>query len=169
MQPGLYTGPKAGESLLKAGDKAPDFTLYDADKKERSLSGLLTKGGKTVLAFFPGAFTGVCTTEMCTFRDMFDELQKMKGTVVGISVNDPFSNKAFAEKHNLQFTLLSDFKREVTQKYGVSWADLGGVKGYNVANRAIFVVNDSGSVVYSWVAPNPGTLPNFDEIRSALK
>jgi peroxiredoxin len=155
--------------MPKVGEKAPDFTLYDADKKEWKLSELLTKGRKTILAFFPGAFTGVCTTEMCTFRDMFGELQKMNGTVVGISVNDPFSNKAFAEKHNLQFTLLSDFKREVVQKYGILWNDLGGVKGYNVANRAIFVLNDKGNIVYSWVAPNPGTLPNFDEIKASLK
>jgi glutaredoxin-dependent peroxiredoxin len=155
--------------MPKTGDKAPDFTLYDADKKERTLSELLKKGGKTVLAFFPGAFTGVCTTEMCAFRDMFDELQKLNGTVVGISVNDPFANKAFAEKHGLQFTLLSDFSRDVVKKYGVLWPDLGGVKGYNVANRAIFVADDKGKIVYSWVAPNPGTLPNFDEIRAALK
>ena len=155
--------------MPKVGETAPEFTLYDADRKERKLSELLTKGGKTILAFFPGAFTGVCTTEMCTFRDMFGELQKMRGTVVGISVNDPFANKAFAEKNNLQFTLLSDFKREVVQKYGVPWNDLGGVKGYNVANRAIFVLDDRGKIVYGWVAPNPGTLPNFDEIKAALK
>jgi len=155
--------------MPKIGEKAPDFTLYDADRKERKLSDLLKKGGKTILAFYPGAFTGACTTEMCTFRDMFDELQKLNGAVVGISVNDPFANKAFAEKYNLQFPLLSDFKREVVQKYGVSWPDLGGVKGYNVANRAIFVVNDKGNIVYGWVAPNPGTLPNFDEIKTALK
>jgi peroxiredoxin len=106
---------------------------------------------------------------MCTFRDMFGELQRMNGAVVGVSVNDPFANKAFAEKNGLQFPLLSDFKREVTQRYGVLWNDLGGVKGYNVANRAVFVLNDKGNVVYSWVAPNPGTLPNFEEIKAALK
>lgn len=155
--------------MPKVGERAPDFTLYDADRKERKLSEFVTKGGKTILAFFPGAFTSVCTTEMCAFRDMFDELQRLKGTVVGISVNDPFSNKAFAEKYNLQFALLSDFKREVVQKYSVSWPDLGGVKGYNVANRAIFVLNDKGIVTYGWVAPNPPTMPNFDEIRAALK
>ena len=155
--------------MPKVGDKAPDFALYDADKKERRLSELLTKGGKTILAFFPGAFTSVCTTEMCAFRDMFGELQRMNGTVVGISVNDPFANKAFAEQNNLQFALLSDFRREVVRKYGVSWRDLGGVKGYDVANRAVFVLDDKGKVVYSWVAPNPGTLPNFDEIKAALK
>ncbi|MDV3278648.1 MAG: peroxiredoxin [Nitrososphaerales archaeon] len=153
----------------KVGERAPEFTLYDADKKERKLSELLTKGRKTILAFFPGAFTGTCTTEMCTFRDMFDELQKLNAAVVGVSVNDPFSNKAFAEKNGLQFPLLCDFKREVTQSYGVLWNDLSGVKGYNVANRAIFVLNDKGNIVYSWVAPNPGTLPYFDEIKGVLK
>ena len=155
--------------MPKVGDSAPDFVLYDADKKERRLSELLSKGGKTILAFFPGAFTGTCTVEMCTFRDMFEELQKLNGNVVGISVNDPFANKAFAEKHGLQFPLLSDFEREVAQKYGVLWKDLGGVRGYNVAIRAIFVLDDRGKDTYGWVAPNPGTLPNFDEIKGALK
>lgn len=153
----------------RVGERAPEFTLYDSDKKERKFSEFVTKGRKTILAFFPGAFTGVCTTEMCAFRDMFDELQKLNGTLVGVSVNDPFANKAFAEKYGLQFPLLCDFKREVTQSYGVLWNDLGGVKGYITANRAIFVVNDKGNVVYSWAAPNPGTLPNFDEIKAALK
>lgn len=156
-------------TMVNAGDKAPGFTLYDADKKERKLSDFLVRGHRTIIAFFPGAFTGVCTTELCTFRDMFDELQKMNGGLVGISVNDPFANKAFAEKYGFQFPLLSDFKRETVQKYGVSWKDLGGVKGYDVANRAIFVVNDEGKIAYKWVAPNPGVLPNFDEIKTALR
>lgn len=155
--------------MVKAGDSAPDFALYDADKKERKLSELLADGKKTILAFFPGAFTGVCTTEMCAFRDMFGELQKLNATVVGVSVNDPFANKAFAEKHGLQFPLLSDFNREVVQKYDILWKDLGGVKGYNAANRAVFVLDEKGKIAYAWVAPTLGTLPNFEEIKAALK
>jgi peroxiredoxin len=155
--------------LVDVGQKAPDFVLYDADRKERRLSDFLVQGHKTILAFYPGAFTSVCTTELCTFRDMFDELKKMNGILVAISVNDPFANKAFAEKYGLTFPLLSDFNREVVTKYGVVWKDLAGVKGYNTANRAIFVLDDKGIIRYKWVAPNPGNLPNFEEVKKALQ
>jgi peroxiredoxin len=93
----------------------------------------------------------------------------MNGILVAISVNDPFANKAFAEKYGLTFPLLSDFNREVVTKYGVVWKDLAGVKGYNTANRAIFVLDDKGIIRYKWVAPNPGNLPNFEEVKKALQ
>ena len=150
------------------GEKAPDFALYDHDKKVRKLSEFLTKGTKTILAFFPGAFTGVCTQEMCTFRDIYGELASLSGMVVGVSVDAPFAQKAFAEKYNLTFPLLCDFKREVVKKYGVVWKNLGGVEGYDTANRAIFVLDDSGRVQYRWVAENPGVLPDFEAIKKAL-
>jgi len=150
------------------GEKAPDFVLYDSEKKQRKLSEFLTKGRKTILAFFPGAFTGVCTQEMCTFRDMHGELQKLNGVVVGVSVDAPFAQKAFAEKNSLTFPLLCDFKREVIQTYGVVWKNLGGVEGYVCANRVIFVLDDSGKVVFKWVADNPGQLPDFEAIKKAL-
>lgn len=154
--------------MLKVGEKAPSFSLYDSDRKVRNLSEFLVKGRKTILAFFPGAFTSVCIQEMCTFRDMYSELERMNGTVVGISVDAPFAQKAFAEKHGLTFPLLCDFKRETIRKYDVVWKDLGGVEGYDAANRSIFVVDDAGKVTYGWVAENPGKLPDFDAIRKAL-
>jgi peroxiredoxin len=154
--------------MVAIGDRAPDFALYDYDKKVRKLSEFLTKGTKTILAFFPGAFTGTCTQEMCTFRDIYGELAKLDGMVVGVSVDAPFAQKAFAEKYNLTFPLLCDFRREVIKKYGVVWKNLGGVEGYDTANRAIFVLDDSGKVQYKWVAENPGTLPDFEEIKKAL-
>ena len=150
------------------GEKAPEFALYDADRKVRRLSEFLAGGGKTIIAFFPGAFTGVCTQEMCTFRDTYADLQSLKGTVVGISVDAPFAQKAFAEKNGLTFPLLCDFKRETIQKYGVVWPSLGGVEGYDTANRAIFVVDSSGKIVFKWVAENPGVLPDFEAIKKAL-
>jgi glutaredoxin-dependent peroxiredoxin len=91
---------------IKVGDKAPDFTLPDIDMKPRSLSEF--KGQKVLLAFFVGAFTSTCTKEMCAFRDSMARLIDLKAQVVGISVNDPFSNKAFAEKKPFAF---SSFKR----------------------------------------------------------
>ena len=102
--------------MPQVGGAAPGFTLYDADKKERNLSEFLNKGKRTILAFYPGAFTGTCTQELCTFRDMFPDLAKMNGQLVGISVDAPFAQKAFAEKNSLNFPLLCDFKREVVQK-----------------------------------------------------
>ena len=154
--------------MPNVGDKAPDFALYDYDRKVRKLSEFLTKGKKTILAFFPGAFTGVCTQEMCTFRDMYGELEKLNGTVVGVSVDAPFAQKAFAEKYNLKFPLLCDFDRQVIKEYGVVWKNLGGVEGYDTANRAIYVIDGSDKIVFKWVAENPGKLPDFEAIKKAL-
>ena len=109
---------------IKIGDKAPDFTLPDVDIKPRSLKEFL--GKKVVLAFFPGAFTSTCTKEMCAFRDSMATLIGLKAQVVGVSVNDPFSNKGFAEKNMLPFPLLSDYKREVIKQLGLELADFAG-------------------------------------------
>jgi peroxiredoxin len=154
--------------MLQAGAIAEEFSLYDAYRKERSLSEFLIKGKRTILAFYPGAFTGVCDQEMCTFRDMFSDLEKLNANLVAVSVDAPFAQKAFAEKYGLNFPLLCDFKREVVQKYGVLWKGLGGVNGYETSNRAILVLDDGGRVLYSWLAPNPGVLPNYEEIKKHL-
>jgi peroxiredoxin len=151
------------------GEVAPDFQLFDADKKLRAKSEFLKRGRRTIIAFFPGAFTGVCTQEMCTFRDMYAELQKLSGDIVGISVDAPFAQKAFSDANKLTFPLLCDFKRDIIQRYGVVWNNLGGVEGYVSANRAVFVVDGDGVIRYKWVAPNPGTLPNFEEVKQALR
>jgi glutaredoxin-dependent peroxiredoxin len=154
--------------MLQTGMVAPDFTLYDADKKERKLSEFLVSGKKTIVAFYPGAFTGTCTQELCTFRDMFADLQAMNAQLVGVSVDGPFAQKAFAEKNGLMFPLLCDFKREVIRKYDVVWEDLSGVKGYQSANRAIYILASDGKIAFSWAAPNPGVLPDFAEIKKQL-
>ena len=127
------------ETKLKVGDKAPDFTLPDTDKKQRSLKEFL--GQKIVLAFFVGAFTATCTKEMCEFRDSMARLTDLKAQVVGISINDPFSNKAFAEKNRLPFPVLSDYNREVVKRYGLELTDFAGLKGYTVAKRSIFILD----------------------------
>ncbi|MDG6980939.1 MAG: redoxin domain-containing protein [Nitrososphaerota archaeon] len=154
--------------MLRIGSRVPNFALYDTNLELKKTKDFLSKGKKTIFAFYPGAFTGVCTKEMCAFRDMHDELQRLDAIVVGISVDPPFANKAFAEKHELTFSLLSDFKREVIKKYGVVWKDLGGMKGYDGANRAIFVADGSGKLVYKWVGENPGKYPDFEAIKKAL-
>lgn len=154
--------------MPQVGSVAPSFTLYDADKKERKLSEFLSEGKKTILAFYPGAFTGTCTQEMCAFRDMFSDLQRMNANLVGISVDAPFAQKAFAERYGLSFPLLCDFKREVARNYGIVWNDLSGVRGYEAANRAVFVLDGTGRISYAWAAPNPGVLPDFDAIKKSL-
>jgi peroxiredoxin len=154
--------------MPEVGQIAEGFALYDLDKKMRSLSEFLVKRRRTILAFYPGAFTGACTQEMCTFRDMYGELQKLNGILVGVSVDAPFAQKAFAEKNNLNFPLLCDFDRKVIQKYGVVWKNLGGVDGYVSANRAIFVLDESGKVLFKWVAESPGKLPDFEAVTKAL-
>ena len=109
---------------IKVGDMAPDFTLPDIDKKPRSMHEFL--GQKVVLAFFVGAFTSTCTIEMCEFRDSMERLIDLNAQVVGVSVNDPFSNKGFSEKNWLPFPILSDYKREVIKTYGLEMSDFAG-------------------------------------------
>ena len=151
---------------LRIGDKAPDFALVDADKKQRSLSEFL--GKKTVLAFFPGAFTGVCTKEMCTLRDSMSRFNELDAQVVGISVDAPFSNKAFATQNNLQFPLLSDYTRSAAKAYDVVLNDFAGLTGYAAATRAVFVLDKTGIIRYSWVTDNPGVEPKYDDVSTAL-
>ena len=141
----------------------PDFQLHDQDRKQRSLREFL--GKKVVLAFFPGAFTGVCTKEMCTFRD---SMQTLPGQVVAISVNDPFSNKGFAETHRLQFPILSDYTRETIQRLNIFHNDFAGLKGYTAAKRSVFVLDDKGVVRYKWVSEDPTKEPNYEEIKQTL-
>jgi peroxiredoxin len=152
---------------INVGDKAPNFTLPDTDSKPRSLEEF--RGQKVVLAFFVGAFTSVCTKEMCAFRDSMARLIDLKAQVIGISVNDPFSNKAFSEKNRLTFPVLSDYNREVIETYGVVSPDFGGLKGYTVAKRSIFIADKTGIVRYVWTTEDPSVEPNYDEIEKALQ
>jgi glutaredoxin-dependent peroxiredoxin len=158
----------SAEGMLQIGDPAPDFTLYDADKKERKLSEFLFRGKKTILAFFPGAFTNVCTQELCAFRDMFSDLEKMNAQLVAISVDAPWPQKAYAEKYGFKFPLLCDFNREVTRRYDLLWKNLGDVIGYDVSNRAIFILDSGGKVLYSWVAPHTSVNVDLDAIKRNL-
>ena len=151
---------------VKKGDKAPDFTLYDTERKPRSLSEFL--GKKTVLAFYPGAFTGVCTKEMCNIRDAVAALGSLDAQVVGVSVDSPFANKSFADQNRLGFPLLSDFTREVSSKYCGLYDGFAGLKGYTAAKRSVYVLDPQGIVRYEWVTDNPGVEPNYEEIKQSL-
>ena len=151
---------------LKIGDKAPDFTLVDTEKKPRSLKEFL--GGKTVLAFYPGAFTGVCTKEVCNLRDAIAGMASLSAQVVGISVDSPFANKAFAEQNRLGFPLLSDYSRNVSSQYGGTYKDFAGLPGYTASVRSVFVLDANGVVKYIWSTENPGVEPNYEELKMAL-
>ena len=151
---------------VEIGQRPPDFQLPDQGKKLRTLKDFL--GKKTVLAFFPGAFTSDCTKEMCTFRDSMQAFNSLDAQVVGISVNDPWANKAFAENNKLRFPILSDYTRETVKKFNVFHNDFSGLKGYTVAKRSVFVLDEKGVVRYRWISEDPGILPNLDEVKEAL-
>lgn len=147
------------------GEKVSDFELMSHKGEAIKLSEQL-KDGPVVLAFFPMAFTGVCTAEMCEFRDSIKEFEELSTTVYGISVDSRFSLKAFAEQQNLNFDLLSDFNKEVSGGLGILYQDFLGMKG--VAKRAVFVVDKDRSVAYRWVTDNAGERPELSEVRDAL-
>ena len=148
---------------VDVNEKMPEFQLHDQDRQLRSLKEF--QGKKIVLAFFPGAFTGPCTKEMCTFRD---SLASLPGNVVAVSVNDPFTNKAFAEANKLQFPVLSDYSRETVKKLNIFHNDFAGLKGYTAAKRSVFIVDGSGVVRYKWVTEDPTKEPNYQEIKATL-
>ena len=152
---------------IKVGNTAPEFTLFDIDKIKRQLSEFRSKD--VVLAFYPGAFTGVCTKELCTFRDAMSNFNNLNAQVIGISVDSPFANKAFALQNNLQFPLLSDYTREVSKQYCGVYEDFAGMKGYSVSKRAVFIIDVNGKVKYMWVSENPGVEPDYEAISQALK
>lgn len=153
--------------MVEIGAHAPQFSLYDTDKKLRSSDEFA--GKKTVLAFFPGAFTGVCTKEMCTFRDSLSELNSLNADVVAISVDSFFANKAFKDQNGLTFPVLSDIKHETIKAYSVEMSNFAGVEGYNTSQRAVFIIDTKGKVSYKWVAENPGIEPNYAEVKEVLK
>ena len=152
--------------MVEIGDNAPDFELLDTERN--MVTGREHKGQKVVLAFFPAAFTGVCTKEMCTFSDMLTELNKINATVIGISADSPFSNGAFAKQNGINFPLLSDYDRNTIKDYGVELDDFAGMQGYTAAQRSVFIVNEEGNVSWKWIAENPGLEPDYDSIISEI-
>jgi peroxiredoxin len=154
-------------SNVQVGQKAPDFKLVDNEFKSRSLRDF--QGDNLVLAFFPGAFTSTCTKEMCTFRDSLANLGALKAKVVGVSVNDPWSSKGFAEKNMLNFPLLCDYSREVTKLYGIELQNFGGLPGYTAAKRSVFILDKQGTVRYAWVSEDPSVEPSYIEIAKFLE
>ena len=153
---------------LSAGSKAPDFTLKSkqgGDPKDVKLSDNFGKK-KTVLLFFPLAFTGVCTKEMCDVSAGLSAYEKLEASVYGISVDSPFAQEAWAEKEKIKIPLLSDLNKEVSKKYGTLLPDLIGLG--SVSARAAFVIDKAGVIQYSEQTPTPLELPDFKKIQAAL-
>jgi len=150
---------------IQQGQMAPDFSLFNTEKNKVSLADY--KGKNLVILFFPLAFTGVCTTELCTVRDNLNVYTSLNADVVGISVDSLFSLGKFKEEQQYNFPLLSDFNKQTTQAYGAFYDEFVlDMKG--VARRAAFVVDKDGMVQYAEVLESAGDLPNFDAIKEAL-
>ncbi|MFN7105695.1 MAG: peroxiredoxin [Pyrobaculum sp.] len=152
---------------LPVGTKAPDFELLNEELKPVRLSKVL--GRPVVLVFFPGAFTSVCTKELCTFRDKMALLNKANAEVLGISVDSPFALKAFKEANRLNFSLLSDYNRIVIGMYDVVQANLLGLPLYHLAKRAVYILDGEGVVRYVWHSDDPRDEPPYDEVIKAVE
>ena len=142
-----------------------DFTFMANDKNMVTLSDSI--GNKVVLVFYPAAFTGVCTTEMCTFRDLMSNFENVEAEVFGISADSIFSNNEFSKTNSIGFPLLSDVNRSAINSYGIGIDFV--MPGYIAAQRSVFVINEDGKIGYCWVAENPGIEPNYQEIIDFCK
>lgn len=151
---------------LQIGDSAPDFTLQGTQADDPvTLSGFAGEKNVVVL-FFPLAWTGVCTTEMCGIRDNHSRYEQLDAEVLGISVDSPFALGAWSKEQGFNFPLLSDFNRDASRAFGALYDDLMGLKG--VAKRAAFVVDKGGVIRYAEVLEKASDLPDFEAIQGVL-
>ncbi len=151
---------------LPIGTKAPDFKLFNSEKKEVSLSDFY---GKTlIMSFFPAAFTGVCTTQMCTSRDELSYYNGLNAEVVGISTDSPFTLAVFKEKNSINFDLLSDYNKKTIHDYDMYHSNFAaGMKG--VAKRGVVLVDKAGVIQYVQLTPTPGDQVDFAALKTVLE
>lgn len=158
---------------LKTGDKAPDFTLVSAgaDGPELVTLSEKTAGKKTLLLFFPMAFTSVCTDEMCSTSQDMDEYSGLNCQVFGISGDNPFAQAEWAKKEGITIPLLSDYEHEAAKAYGVAYEqflpDKNLIMG-GVAKRSAFLIDENGVIQYAQVEDHPKDLPDFEAIKAKL-
>lgn len=151
---------------ITVGQAAPDFKLFNSDKKEISLSDY--KGKNLIILFFPQAFTGTCTTELCSMRDNYNIYASLNTDIVGISVDSLFTLAAYKKDQNLNFDLLSDFNKNICKEYDSYLEDFAfGMKG--VSKRSAFVVDKNGAIQYAEICEKLTDLPNFDAIKACLE
>lgn len=151
---------------IQVGQVAPEIALYDTDKNKVTLSSL--KGNPVVLLFFPLAFTGVCTTELCGVRDNIALYNQTHAKVMGISIDSLFTLGKFKEEQHLNFPLLSDFNKEAAKAFGVLYETFPVFEMQGVSKRAAFVIDAEGVVRYAEVCATPGDLPDFTKIQAVL-
>lgn len=152
--------------MVSIGDKAPAFSLFASDKSKVTLSDF--KGKNVVLLFFPQAFTGVCTKELCTFRDSIGLYEDLDAQVLAISVDSIFTLAKFKEDQGYNFPLLSDFNKKMSKKFGAYYDTfVFDMKG--VSKRAAFVIDGKGIVRYAEVLESAGSLPDFEAIKETLR
>jgi len=153
---------------ISVGTKAPDFSLKSKNATGVTDIKLSANQGRknTVLLFFPLAFTGVCTQEMCDVSNGLNAYKELNAEVIGISVDSPFSQEAWAQKEKITIPLASDLNKTTAQAYGVLLPDLLGFGATSA--RAAFVVDKNGVVQYSEQTPTPKDLPNFNAIKETL-
>jgi peroxiredoxin len=154
--------------MVSTGDSAPVFsaTKGTSDHEDFDLGNHLGDG-PVVLAFFPGAFTPPCTNEMVALQEHLGAFESAGATVFGVSADSPFSQGAFREEHGLEFDLVSDMAGDAIREYGLEM-DIPDLGLYGTANRAVFVLDDDGTVVYSWVADDPTNEPDYEELIAAV-
>lgn len=150
---------------IQIGQTAPDFTLYDTNKQPVTLSEQTSKN--VLLLFFPLAFTSVCTAELCSVRDNLKIYESLNAVPFGISVDSLYALKKYKEEQTLNFSLLSDFNKEVSSAYGTIYERWNfGMRG--VSKRSAFVIDKSGVVQYAEVLENAGEQPDFSAIKEKL-
>jgi glutaredoxin-dependent peroxiredoxin len=151
---------------IQAGAKAPDFTLRSSEKEQISLKNY--RGQNVVLLFFPMAFTGVCTKELCHMRDSIADYAKLDAQVLAVSVDSVFTLDRWKRDENFNFPLLSDFNKTVSKKYDTLYKDfVFEMKG--VSKRSAFVIDREGVIRYAEVLENAGEIPNFEAVKAALQ
>lgn len=152
--------------MLQPGDKAPDFSLRASDKSLVSLQDF--RGKNVVLLFYPLAFTGVCTKELCMMRDSLADYEQLDAQILAISVDSLYTLNKWKQEEGFNFPLLSDFNKTVSKKYDTLYKTFGfDMKG--VSKRSAFVIDGNGIIRYAEVLENAGELPNFDAIKQTLQ
>jgi glutaredoxin-dependent peroxiredoxin len=153
---------------ISIAQTAPDFSLFDSEMKEVKLSNLLSEKN-VLLLFFPMAFTGVCTKELCGVRDDIARYSNANAQVIGISVDSTFTLAKFKEEQSYNFPLLSDFNKEVSALYGCIYDSFTGMQMKGVSKRSAFVIDKAGIVQYAEVLESAGDVPNFEAINKVLE
>lgn len=153
--------------MPQIGSPAPDFNLYNTDKKLVSLAEL--RGKNVLLLFIPFAFTGTCTKELCAVRDEIAYYDKMNAAVFGISIDTPYSLAKFKEEQKLNMDLLSDFNKVACTDYKTKYDVFGAMQFEGVAKRSAFVIDKNGILRYAEVLENAGEIPDFGKIKACLE